>query len=189
MLAQVTEAHAITRPPDGWTIDDLDSWPVSNVRYELTDGALTVSPSPSSVHQSVAARLLVRLEALAPADLVVTQAVEIRFARQLTRIPDVLVVRSDEPRRHWFAPSEVLLAVEIESPGSHVEDRVTKPTIYAQHGIPAYWRIELDPIRARVHRLGGDRYVETSGSQERLTATTPFEVDLQLEELLPPWAR
>ncbi|MDN5931226.1 MAG: Uma2 family endonuclease [Pseudonocardia sp.] len=186
----MTEAHAITRPPGGWTVEDLDSWPETHARYELTDGALTVSPSPSSVHQTVAARLVVALEALAPADLAVTQAVEIRFARQLTRIPDVLVVRSTEPGRHWFAPAEVLLAVEIESPGSHVEDRVTKPAIYARHGIPAYWRIELDPIRARVHRLGaGESYVETGAAPDRLTATEPFAVDVDLAELLPGWAR
>ncbi len=94
-------------PSGGWTVDDLDALPESHHRYELTDGALTVSPSRSSLHQFVAARLGVRLEAAAPEPLAVTQAVEIRFGRQLTRIPDVLVVRSDQPGRHWFAPSEV----------------------------------------------------------------------------------
>ena len=114
-------------PAGGWTVDDLDAFPESNRRYELTDGALTVSPSPSSLHQALAARLLVHLEAVAPEPLAVTQGVEIRFGRQLTRSPDVLVVRSPQPERHWFAPSEVLVAVEIESPGSHLEDRATKP--------------------------------------------------------------
>jgi hypothetical protein len=38
-------------PAGGWTVDDLDAFPESNRRYELTDGALTVSPSPSSLHQ------------------------------------------------------------------------------------------------------------------------------------------
>src|SRR3712207_7466417 len=66
------------------------------------------------------------LDALAPPDLAVTQAVEIRFGRRLTRIPDVLVVRSDEPGRHWFAPAEVLLAVEIESPGSRSEEHTSE---------------------------------------------------------------
>jgi hypothetical protein len=33
---------------------------------------------------------------------VVAMAVEIRFTRQLSRIPDLMVVRSDEPARHWF---------------------------------------------------------------------------------------
>lgn len=186
----MTEAHAIEMPPGGWTVDDLDAWPETRVRHELTDGALTMSPSPSSLHQAVCGRLLARLDAVAPTDLAVTQAVEIRFGRRLTRIPDVLVVRSDEPGRHWFAPAEVLLAVEVESPGSHTEDRVTKPALYARHGIPHYWRVELSPLRARVHRLAdGDVYRETSGGEERLVAAEPFPVDLALTDLLPGWAR
>ena len=54
---------------------------------------------------------------------------EIRFGRQLSRIPDVLVLRSDQPARHWFAPSKVLVIIEIESPGSHLEERATKPAL------------------------------------------------------------
>jgi len=186
----MTEAHAITTPLGGWTVDDLDAWPESHVRYELTDGSLTVSPSPTSLHQAVAGRLYARLDALAPPDLAVTQGVEIRFARQLTRIPDVLVVRSDEPARRCFAPAEVLLAVEIESPGSHVEDRVTKPALYARHGVPHFWRVELQPIRVRVHRLGaGDAYHEVASTDERLAVTEPFPVDLAVADLLPAWGR
>jgi Uma2 family endonuclease len=187
----MTEAHAITTPPGGWTVDDLDSWPESHVRYELTDGALTVSPSPSGLHQSVQGRLFARLDAVAPAPLAVTQAVEVRFTRQLTRIPDLLVVHSEEPTRHWFAPAEVLLAVEIESPGSHTEDRITKPAIYARYGIPNYWRIELRPLCVRVYRPDeGDGYREViGGGADRLKVTEPFEVDIRVTELLPNWAR
>jgi Uma2 family endonuclease len=193
----VSEAHAletppggIAVPPGGWTVDLLDTWPESHVRYELTDGALTVSPSPSSLHQVVAMFLGTRLDAVAPDGLAVTQAVEIRFGPQLTRIPDLLVVRSVEPERHWFAPAEVLLAVEIESPGSHVEDRVTKPALYARHGIPHYWRVELQPIRVRVHRLDtAEVYREVLGSDDRLTTAEPFPVDVALTDLLPRWAR
>lgn len=186
----MSEAYAVDVPAGGWTVDDLDSWPESQRRYELTDGALTIHPGSSSLHQAVAMLLFARLDALALPDVAVTQAVEIRFGRRLTRIPDLLVVRSAEPERHWFAPAEVLLAVEIESPGSHTEDRVTKPALYARHGIPHYWRIELGPLRARVHRLGdGDVYRETAGGEERLVAAEPFPVDLPLADLLPGWAR
>lgn len=189
-MTTMTEAHAIAMPRDGWTVADLDGWPESHVRYELTDGALTVSPSPSSLHQAVAYRLCGRLEAAVTDGLVVTQAVEVRFTDRLTRIPDVLVVRSAEPGRHWFAPAEVVLAVEIESPGSHVEDRVTKPTLYARHGIPHFWRLELQPIRVRCYRLGaGDGYREAGASDERLVSGAPAALDLPLTDLLPPWAR
>ncbi|MBA2417253.1 MAG: Uma2 family endonuclease [Geodermatophilaceae bacterium] len=110
----MTEVLLAAKPIGGWTTEDLDRMPVSNIRYELTDGALTVSPSTSNLHQSLVVRLATRLEALAPSDIAVAVAVEIRFARQLTRIPDLMLVRSDEPGRHWFAPAEVIVAVEIE---------------------------------------------------------------------------
>jgi len=177
----------LTIPDGGWTVDDLDTFPESHYRYELTDGALTVSPSPSGLHQAVAMRLGVRLEVAAPEPLAVTQGVEIRFGRQLTRFPDVLVLRSDQPGRHWYAPSEVLVAVEIESSGSHLEDRATKPALYAKYGIPHYWRIELRPPLVSVYGVGqGDCY-ELIGAGPRLSVSEPFDCDVAIAELLPRW--
>lgn len=190
MTDRVCEPHQLERPAGGWTVEDLDRWPESQVRYELTDGALTVSPSPSNLHQNISGLLFAHLTSRCPADLAVAQAVEIRFGPRLTRIPDLAVVRSDKPGGHWFAPSEVRLAVEIESPGSHVEDRVVKPALYASHGIPAFWRIELGPIRAR--RYGPDGaggYRELDCPVDRLVADEPFAVDVALRDLLPGWAR
>jgi Uma2 family endonuclease len=185
----MTEALLDAMPAGGWTTEDLDRMPVGNVRYELTDGALTVSPSPSNLHQHLSARLAARLEAVAPPGLEVAIAVEIRFARQVTRIPDLMLVRSDDPGRHWFAPAEVAVAIEIESPGNHIEDRTTKPAIYARYGIPHYWRIEPQPLTVTTYRLGeGDTYHET-GRGERLGVSEPFDLDVPLVELLPRWAR
>jgi len=39
--AVVDEARRLVPAVDGWSTSDLDAWPVSNRRYELTDGALT----------------------------------------------------------------------------------------------------------------------------------------------------
>jgi Uma2 family endonuclease len=179
----------ISVPAGGWTTDDLDALPETNQRYELTDGAITVSPSASGLHQAFAGLLLAVLNYRAPDDVAVTGAVEVRFSRQLTRIPDLVLVSSEHPGRHWFAPAEVLVAVEIESPGSHVEDRTTKPALYAQHGIPHYWRVELHPLQVTVYELGeGDAYREV-GRAERLRVAEPFPVDVELAELLPRWAR
>lgn len=116
-------------------------------------------------------------------------AVEIPFARQLTRIPDLMLIRSDAPERHWFAPAEVVVAIEIESPGNHIEDRTTKPAIYARFGIPHYWRIEPHPLTVTTYRLGeGDTYHET-GRGDRIRLNEPVELDVPLVDLLPRWAR
>jgi hypothetical protein len=42
-------------PAGGWTVDDVDAFAESNRRYELTDGALTVSPFACDV--AIAERL------------------------------------------------------------------------------------------------------------------------------------
>ncbi|WP_250280786.1 MULTISPECIES: Uma2 family endonuclease [unclassified Frankia] len=179
----------IAIPPGGWTTDDLDELPVSNHRYELTDGALSVSPSPSNLHQALGARLFAALEDITPEPFALAMAVDIRFGRQLTRVPDLMVIRSDEPARHWFSPAEVVVAIEIESPGNHVEDRTTKPALYAQFGIPHYWRIEPVPPRVTTYRPGPAGAYVATGSGQRLTVTEPFPVDLDLTVLLPRWAR
>jgi Uma2 family endonuclease len=189
VAARAEQPRSLAPPVGGWTVDDLEAWPETNVRYELTDGALTVSPSRSSVHEVLAAQLIVALGSRAPEHLAVTGAVDIHFTAQLTRRPDLLVLRSDEPKRHWFAPEEVVVAAEIESPGSRVEDRITKPAIYAEFGIPHYWRIEIDPPRVTIYRLGEGSDYRPVDAGDRLHVGEPFEVDLRLVDQLPRWAR
>lgn len=179
----------ITAPPGGWTTADLDQLPETNQRYELTDGALTVSPSPSNLHQWLAHNLGSALAARIPEGYTVALAVEIRFGPQLTRIPDVLIVRSDEPARHWFSPAELVAVAEVESRGSHVEDRNTKPALYAQYGIPHYWRVEQDPLRVTTYRLGLSDAYTVGNTSDRLTVSDPFPLDLALAELVPRWAQ
>jgi len=44
-----------------------------------------------------------------------------------------------------LSPAEVLLAVEVVSPGSVTTDRITKPAQYAAAGIANFWRVETEP--------------------------------------------
>ena len=65
-----------------------------------------------------------------------------------------------------------------------------KPALYARHGIPHFWRIELEPIRFRRYVLGsGEAYREAGSSDDRLTTGEPFPIDVALADLLPRWAR
>jgi len=42
------------------------------------------------------------------------------------------------------APSDVLLAIEIESPGNPLYDYHTKRELYLTHGVPEYWVVNAD---------------------------------------------
>jgi Uma2 family endonuclease len=137
MTAALSDIHP---PPGGWTTDDLDRLPEDGYRRELLDGALIVSPSPTSVHQIIAGRLMVALEATCPDSLEVTQAVEVRISRKRSFIPDVLVATATAGQRRpaKYEPHEVVLAIEIVSEGSQTMDRITKPALYAGAGIAYY---------------------------------------------------
>jgi Uma2 family endonuclease len=46
-----------------WTLELLDHLPDDNLRYELLDGTLLVSPAQTRLHQIVAANIFRRLDA------------------------------------------------------------------------------------------------------------------------------
>lgn len=172
----------VAMPPDGWSVDALDALPESHYRYKLTDGALTVSPSPSSLHQFVAAPT--------------GDGAGRRGGPSACRDPgggDPLRQPTDPDTRCVGGPSALVrtprgrAAVEIESPGSHVEDRVTKPALYAAHGIEHYWRVELDSPAAMAYQLAGGTY-RAAALADRLVTRYPVAVDLSVADLLPPWA-
>jgi len=48
-------------------------------------------------------------------------------------------------------PADVALAVKIESRGSRRDDRRIKPEVYAEAGIPSYWRVERHPEGPHLH--------------------------------------
>jgi len=186
----VTAAIAFEPPMDEWTTDDLDELPPDGRRRELIDGVLIVSPSPSNVHQIIAGRLMTALEATCPPEFDVTLGVEIRVSRRRSLTPDVMVVNYDAAvqRPSRFSPYDVALAVEVMSPSSMTMDRVTKPALYAQAGIPFYWRIEthsgilayayrLDPV-AEVYRHIGDfdEFIEVDG---------PWAIKIPIAPLAP----
>jgi Uma2 family endonuclease len=177
-------------PPDGWTTDDLDELPEDGHRYELIDGVLIVSPSPTSRHQKLASRIEDVLEATCPDEWVVLQGVEVRISRRRSLTPDVLVVTADADAREpaAFLPHEVLLTVEIVSPGSVTMDRISKPALYAQAGVPYYWRVESDGgIVVHTYRLDPDAevYAPTGRFDKVVEIEEPWPLRVAVDEITP----
>jgi Uma2 family endonuclease len=174
-------------PPfeDGFTAADLHEMPESPCRIELTDGALTVSPSASNPHQFMAMALGMRLYEKRTDGFTVNQGANVDLTDNTTRIPDVLVVRSGIKRK-WYRGDEVVVAVEIESPASIRDDRRMKPELYAEAGIPHYWRIELEPelVVVRYHLKQGT-YVEVARGP-RIEVIEPFPFAADLVDLIDP---
>ncbi|MER5702972.1 Uma2 family endonuclease [Micromonospora sp. NPDC002296] len=196
-------AEPIATPPDPWcpdpirqqradyTLEDLPDLPDDAPRVELVDGVIQVTPSPTLGHQDIASLLWLWLRSHAPDHLRATQAVGVALNVNTSRQPDVLLrraeVRSD---RSLLLPEDVVLAVEVVSPGTRRVDRFAKPGEYAAAGIPFYWRIEQDPVHVYAYRLSGRlslsgerQYELVADSAELTELTEPFEIKLPVAEL------
>jgi Uma2 family endonuclease len=186
----MTAALPYMPPGHVWTTDDLDALPEDGVRRELLDGVLLVSPSPTRIHQKIAALLTAALDETCPAHLDVTQNVNVRFSERRSFAPDVLVITDAAARRaeRSYMPHEVVLAVEIVSPTSVSMDRITKPALYAQAGIPFYWCIETDHgITVRVYKLdpGNKIYAPAGTFTDRIEISEPWPIEIPIGSLTP----
>jgi len=171
-------------------VDDLESFPEDNVRRELLDGVLLVSPSPPNTHQTIAMHLGVALDSSCPSEYVVTQNVDVRFGDRRSFALDVLVVTTAAARRteRPFVAHEVILAVEIVSPTSVGMDRITKPAIYAGAGIPYYWRIETDGgIAVHTYKIDPvhEIYQHTGTFDDVIDTSEPWPITIPIKRLTP----
>lgn len=168
--------------PGEWTIADVDALPDGDgVRYELLDGVPRMMTPPRWEHQDVLLELHLALRASAPAGLHVVQGLGVVVADDQRPIPDLVVVRSGD-RTLFNVPAElVVLTAEIVSRSSRSADRLVKPVLYAQAGIPCYLRVELDPLHVVAYRSGDDGVYEEAGRAEPgevLKLTEPFPITI-----------
>ncbi len=138
-LRRITPAEQIVSMPAmlqrRWTEAEvrqlIDEAPAPTPRYELVDGELLVTPSPSLVHQRIARELMLVLHAYVKAHgvgEVLFSPSDVRLARELVVQPDLYVVPRDDngPQLTNTRITRLLLAIEIVSPSSARYDRVVK---------------------------------------------------------------
>ncbi len=161
-----------------------------SARYELQEGVLVVAPRPRPLHQDAMFRLGMQIHRCLPPDLTMLLDVDVvvEAADPATvRSPDVVVTtaRSDQER---LSASDVILAVEIISPGSRKVDLHLKPFEYAEAGIPHYWVVDLDPPAPTITAFGlgapGDGYVESQTVSGELVVAEPFEMRIDVGALV-----
>jgi Uma2 family endonuclease len=188
----VSEAPVLVEHHDPYTIADLEAMPDDGQRYELIDGALHVSPSPTHLHQRIAGRLRTLLDTAAPADLEAVEALGVRCGEDTVLVPDVVVRSVAEPGSVAKAVAdawEVALVVEVVSPSSGRMDRVLKPRLYADARIPAY--LLVDAVQSTVtwfglSASGGYELRGVASGDEVLRVTEPFEVSIVPADLVRP---
>ena len=96
------------------------------------------------------------------------------------RVPDlVLPLEAGPADEARFDATEILLAVEIVSPGSRRTDYVAKRYDYEQAGIPFYWIIDPDERRVRCLELVDRAYREIDVPEDGDGVTLPRPVPIR----------
>jgi Uma2 family endonuclease len=180
--------HPMVEMRDVWTFEDVDALDVPDWwRYEIVDGGLVVSPSTGGDHELASAELRTAMHGALPGGTIVAGPMGVQMTRSYL-VPDLVVVERERLRgARTLAATDVMLAIEIVSPGSVTMDRVTKPAKYAAAGIKAYWRVETDPLSVTAYTLapGAEVYTEVGswGPSEIARIAEPFPVEFEVDRL------
>ena len=174
------------------TLTDWEALPEDNsAHYELQEGVLVASPRPAEPHQKALFLLALQIHPQLPPGWTHLEDFEVvvRAADPaIIRAPDLVIVPRGGGRAR-VAADEVLLAVEIISPGSRNVDTHLKSVEYAEAGIPHYWLVDLDPPAPTVTVFGlgapGDGYVESQTASGALRVAEPFELRIDVAALVP----
>jgi Uma2 family endonuclease len=169
------------------TVDDVANLP-EDLRYELVDGRLVLTPTPKPIHQSIGVDVAAALKVQRPLDIVVATDQSVMFDGHNERCPDVALIREEGADFTPVDAADVLLAVEIISPSSQIVDRLDKLKRYGDGGIPLYWIIDLlsERVTLTEFELGKDGvYRQRLQTDQLVTLAEPWEVTLDL----PTWTR
>jgi Uma2 family endonuclease len=152
--------------PDGlWAYDDYAALDDGH-RYQVVDGVLVLSPSPSELHQEILRRLTVAVSAhlalhpggrmyFAPFDVV------LRAERPAIVLqPDLMYLSPQRLDRRTGSNIQGApdLVVEVLSPGTAMLDLTRKKSLYASYGVDEYWVVRPAERRVDVLRRTGDHF-------------------------------
>lgn len=175
-----TRKNVIPAPEPKFTSADLSLLPDDNKRYEIIEGELIVSRSPSYEHQYTCGRIFRALdewnEQTGTGAAFVTPGLV--FGDNDDVIPDVVWISLerfsggvDEAGHFRVAPE---LAVEVLSPGKVNEDRdrQTKLKLYSRRGVQEYWIVDWMARQVDVYRRVRRRlqHIETLLPQDEITS-------------------
>ena len=172
-----------TATSNAFTVEDLEAFPDDGNRYELIGGAMVMTPAPGPVHQRVSRRLLGGLEEACPEGHEVFDApIDYDLPGGQRVEPDLIVVPDSSVGEKRLA-GPALLVVEIVSPGSTANDRITKRAVYAEAGVPAYWIVDPSTGHLLALRLAAGDYQPYADTTGRSNLDWPLAVSFAVADL------
>jgi Uma2 family endonuclease len=169
------------------TYEDYAALPDDGKRYEIFEGELSVSPTPTFRHQVVLARLLGILRAHVEAHSlgeVVPSPITVVLARTTIIEPDILYLANDRLRlvaARGTIEGPPTLAIEILSPSTARLDRQRKKDAFERYGVPHYWIVDADARTIDIYRAVSGVYGEPDRrGPDALDDLPPF-ADLRID--------
>ena len=178
-----------------WTVELAQRYlPIKGMppaRYEAAAGRLRMSPREGSAHSWATAELIALLRQSArAAGHAVYSALNVRTGLSGWIEPDVVILHQPVRQQTWIEAEQVLCPIEIISPSSYHRDRIDKPALCAQLGIPYYMHVEIysDDVQIELFRLADGRYVKHAEAKagQVLQTAEPFGFSFDPAELLEP---
>ncbi|MBI4610420.1 MAG: Uma2 family endonuclease [Candidatus Rokubacteria bacterium] len=167
------------------TYKDYEALPADGRRYEVHEGELSMTPAPSPKHQELAGNLFVALNQhvkardlgkvfFSPIDCILSDITIVQ--------PDIVYLETGRlsaisARGIEGAPT---LVIEILSPSTAQIDRGAKFQLYARHGVPYYWIVDLEPRSIEAYSLTGGAYQLTARASGGEPVSLPPFPDLEL---------
>lgn len=173
------------------TYQDYVLLPDDGKRYEILDGDLYVTPSPTARHQEVSFNLALALGQYVRAQgigKIFTAPLDVVLADDSIAQPDILFIAKErlgivQDVVHG-APD---LLIEILSPGTRERDRTLKRHLYARHGVRELWLVDPEDRTVAIFRLDPSSETPPRIFAERNTLTSDVLPSLCLP-LEPIWA-
>jgi len=157
-------------------------------RVELIEGELVVMSPVSSRHAGCVKKLAHRVIQIARRRAIIGVHDPVRLGGMSEPEPDitVLLFRDDFYRGRHPEPRDVALLVEVADT-SLSDDRRVKLPLYARHGIPEVWIVDLTRNRIEVHRVPGpDGYADSSTHKAGDRLAVPLlDTEIDVEEVVP----
>jgi Uma2 family endonuclease len=155
--------HELDLNRHDWTVDKVANLP-EDLRYELIEGRLFVSPAPKLLHGQITFDVVAALKVNQPEGWCASGEMSVMVNTRTELRPDAVVVRDVPPvwRNSPIMAADLLLAIEIVSPSSRYTDPGEKKKLYASAGIPSYWIIDTlaEMVTLTQYRLGANGVYE-----------------------------
>ena len=155
-------------------------------RIELIDGGLIDMAPIGSAHAGMVMHLNQRLTRALAGRAIVSPQNPVRLDERSEPQPDIAILRNrrDSYQESHPGPSDVLLVIEIAD-SSLDYDRDVKVPLYARHGVPEVWLVDLNARHVGIYRRpdgGAYREVLRLGDAETVAPALLSDLSISLAD-------